>query len=165
MTLYLCAKSPRVPISVKFYAPVRPQIELCFPLTGNVFRRQGLARFTGQLAQLQQEQSEHSIQSRGYDIGGSGGSRKLGTGGGGGGGGAQRGRLRQNQVLAVCTERSTGISPPLPYRYGSERAGGGAPGTRPPLNPCLGGGTGSRHVSLYICRPRPLMNTFVSFFC
>ena len=38
----------------------------------------------------------------------SSGSRKLGTGGGGGRNG---GRLRQNQVLAVCTERSTGKSP------------------------------------------------------
>ena len=36
----------------------------------------------------------------------SGGSRKLGTGGGRNGGGG----LRQNQVLAVCTERSTGKS-------------------------------------------------------
>ena len=65
----------------------------------------------------------------------SGGSRKLGTGGGarnGGGGG----RLRQNQVLAVCTERSTGKSPPppLPYHYGSER--GGRNGSAP-LNPRL----------------------------
>ena len=60
----------------------------------------------------------------------SGGSRKLGTGGGAATGG---GRLRQNQVLAVCTERSTGKSPPpLPYRYGPER--GGRP---PPLNPRL----------------------------
>ena len=65
----------------------------------------------------------------------SGGSRKLGTGGGG----AQRGgRLRQNQVLAVCrgpTERSTGKSPPpLPYHYGSERGGGGGAraGSAPP---------------------------------
>ena len=58
----------------------------------------------------------------------SGRSRKLGTGGGGGGGGgggATWGRLRQNQVLAVCTERSTGKSPPLPYHYGS-------PGAPPP---------------------------------
>ena len=55
----------------------------------------------------------------------SGGSRKLRTGGGGATGG---GHLRQNQVLAVCTERSTGKSPPpLPYHYGSER-GGRAPG-------------------------------------
>ena len=65
----------------------------------------------------------------------SGGSRKLGTGGGGATGGG--GRLRQNEVLAVCTERSTGKSPPpLPYRYGSER-GGCAPRPLPPLNPRL----------------------------
>ena len=58
---------------------------------------------------------------------GSGGSRKLGTGAGGrnGGGG-------QNQILAVCTERSTGKSPP-PYHYGSERGGGGA--RSPPPSP------------------------------
>ena len=56
----------------------------------------------------------------------SGGSRKLGTGGDATGGG----HLRQNQILAVCTERSTGKSPP-PYQYGSER-GGGARRERPP---------------------------------
>ena len=68
-----------------------------------------------------------NMPSRTDTAGHSGGSRKVGTGGG---------RLRQNQVLAVCTERSTGKSPPLPYHYGSER--GGAPGAPPPLNPRLG---------------------------
>ena len=55
-----------------------------------------------------------------------------------GGGGRNRGggRLRQNQVLAVCTERSTGKSPRLPYHYGSER-GARAPGAPPPLIPLL----------------------------
>ena len=61
----------------------------------------------------------------------SGGSRKLGTGG----------RLRQNQVLAVCTERSTGKSPPPSLIImalnggGGGGGGGGAPGA--PLNPRL----------------------------
>ena len=55
-----------------------------------------------------------------------------------GGGGRHGGCLRQNQVLAVCTERSTGKSPPLSYHYGSEWGvgGGRAPGV-PPLNPRL----------------------------
>ena len=52
----------------------------------------------------------------------SGGSRKLRTGGG---------RLRQNQVLAVCTERSTGKSPP-PSLSIMALNGGGARRAPPP---------------------------------
>ena len=50
--------------------------------------------------------------------------QKIRDGGRNGGGG----RLRQNQVLAVCTERSTGKSPPPPRRE---------PPPPPPLNPRL----------------------------
>ena len=49
------------------------------------------------------------------------------------GGGATGGGLRQNQVLAVCTERCTGKSPPPPlsYHYGSELGGGPPPKSAP----------------------------------
>ena len=57
---------------------------------------------------------------------GGGGSRKLGTGGG-----RKGGRLRQNQVLAVCTERSTG-NIPAPSLIVMAVNGGRAPGAPPP---------------------------------
>ena len=58
---------------------------------------------------------------------GSGGSRKLGRGGGA----TVGGRLRQKQVLAVCTEGSTGKSPPSLIIM-ALKGGGGAPGAIPP---------------------------------
>ena len=62
-----------------------------------------------------------------YVIISSGGSRKLGTGGG-----RNRGALRQNQVLAVCTERSTGKSAPPPSIIMALNGGGGGARWEPP---------------------------------
>ena len=59
------------------------------------------------------------------------------------GGGATGGRLRQNKVLAVCTERSTGKNhnPPPSIIIMALNGGGRAPGAPPPPKSAPGYGS------------------------